>query len=110
MLDLACWGPKGALMPATTPEQIHRLFEEAFNAGDLDSLMELHEPDAALIAQPGSVARGGEQVAGRAAGLHGPQGPRHTGHQAGGHRRRPVTSSSCSWLVRPSSRSLSVRS
>ena len=22
-------------MPATTPEQIHRLFEEAFNAGDL---------------------------------------------------------------------------
>ena len=30
-------------MPATTPEQIHRLFEEAFNA-DLDGLMELYEP------------------------------------------------------------------
>jgi len=40
-------------MPASTPEQIHRLFEEAFNAGDLDGLMELYEPDAALIAQPG---------------------------------------------------------
>ena len=49
-------------MPATTPEQIHRLFEEAFNAGDLDALMELYETDAALIAQPGSIASGGEQA------------------------------------------------
>jgi uncharacterized protein (TIGR02246 family) len=48
-------------MPATTPERIHRLFEEAFNSGDLDALMELYEPDAALIAQPGSVAHGSEQ-------------------------------------------------
>jgi uncharacterized protein (TIGR02246 family) len=38
------------------------LFEEAFNAGDLDALMELYEPDAALIAQPGSVAYGSEQA------------------------------------------------
>ena len=50
-------------MPATTPEQIHRLFEEAFNAGDLDGLMELYEPDAALIAQPGSVAHGEQALA-----------------------------------------------
>jgi uncharacterized protein (TIGR02246 family) len=49
-------------MPATTPEQIHRLFEAAFNAADLDALMELYEPDAALIAQPGSVAHGSEQA------------------------------------------------
>jgi ketosteroid isomerase-like protein len=49
-------------MPARTPEQIHRLFEEAFNAGDLDGLMELYEPDAALIAQPGSVAHGSAQA------------------------------------------------
>jgi hypothetical protein len=54
--------PKGGLMPASTPEQIHRLFEEAFNAGDLDGLMELYEPDAALIAQPGSVAHGSAQA------------------------------------------------
>jgi hypothetical protein len=54
--------PKGGLMPASTPEQIHRLFEEAFNAGDLDGLMELYEPDAALIAQPGSLANGIEQA------------------------------------------------
>jgi ketosteroid isomerase-like protein len=38
------------------------LFEEAFNAGDLDGLMELYEPDAALIAQPGSLANGSEQT------------------------------------------------
>ena len=45
-------------MAATTPEQIHRLFENRFNAGDIDGLMELYEPDAALIAQPGSLAQG----------------------------------------------------
>ena len=49
-------------MPATTPEQIHRLFEGLFNAGDIDGLMELYESDAALIAQPGSVEHGSEQV------------------------------------------------
>jgi ketosteroid isomerase-like protein len=49
-------------MAATTPEQIHRVFEERFNAGDLDGLMELYEPEAALIAQPGSVAHGSEQA------------------------------------------------
>jgi ketosteroid isomerase-like protein len=45
-------------MPATEPEQIHGLFEEAFNAGDLDALMALYEPDAALIPQPGVTAEG----------------------------------------------------
>jgi ketosteroid isomerase-like protein len=49
-------------MPATTPEQIHRLFEDRFNAGDIDGLMELYESSAALIAQPGSVDHGSEQV------------------------------------------------
>ena len=49
-------------MAATTPEQIHRLFEDRFNADDLDGLMELYEPDAALIAQPGGVAHGREQA------------------------------------------------
>jgi uncharacterized protein (TIGR02246 family) len=49
-------------MAASTPDQIHRVFEDRFNAGDLDGLMELYEPDAALIAQPGSVAHGSEQM------------------------------------------------
>jgi ketosteroid isomerase-like protein len=45
-------------MPATEPEHIHGLFEEAFNVGDLEALMALYEPDAALIPQPGTVAEG----------------------------------------------------
>jgi uncharacterized protein (TIGR02246 family) len=49
-------------MPATTPEEIHRLFQDAFNAGDIDGLMALYEPDAAVIPQPGSVVHGTEQV------------------------------------------------
>jgi ketosteroid isomerase-like protein len=49
-------------MPATEPEQIHGLFEQAFNAGDLEALMALYEPGAALIPQPGMVAEGGPAI------------------------------------------------
>jgi len=45
-------------MPATEPEQLHGLFEQAFNAGDIEALMALYEPDAALVPQPGAVAEG----------------------------------------------------
>jgi uncharacterized protein (TIGR02246 family) len=45
-------------MPATDPEQMHRLFEEAFNSGDLEALITLYEPDAMLVPQPGAVAEG----------------------------------------------------
>ena len=45
-------------MPATEPEQIHRLFEQRFNAGDLEALLELYEPDAVLVPQPGVVVEG----------------------------------------------------
>jgi uncharacterized protein (TIGR02246 family) len=45
-------------MPAMEPEQMHGLFEEAFNAGDLEALMALYEPDAALVPQPGALAEG----------------------------------------------------
>jgi uncharacterized protein (TIGR02246 family) len=45
-------------MAATEPEQMHGLFEQAFNAGDLEALMALYEPDAALVPQPGVVAEG----------------------------------------------------
>jgi uncharacterized protein (TIGR02246 family) len=49
-------------MPATEPEQLHRLFEQAFNAGDLEALMELYEPDAALIPQPGVTVQGRDGI------------------------------------------------
>ena len=45
-------------MPASTPEQLHSLFRETFNAGDIEALMALYEPDAALIPQPGALAEG----------------------------------------------------
>jgi uncharacterized protein (TIGR02246 family) len=45
-------------LAATEPEQIHGLFEQAFNAGDIDALIALYEPDATLIPQPGAVAEG----------------------------------------------------
>jgi uncharacterized protein (TIGR02246 family) len=49
-------------MPATEPEQIHGLFEQAFNAGDIDALMALYEPDSALIPQPGAVVEGADGI------------------------------------------------
>jgi uncharacterized protein (TIGR02246 family) len=49
-------------MAATVPEQIHREFEQAFNASDLDALLDLYEPDAVLIPQPGTVVHGRDQI------------------------------------------------
>lgn len=49
-------------MPATTPEQVHSLFRENFNAGDIEALVDLYEPDAVLVPFPGSVARGRQEV------------------------------------------------
>ena len=45
-------------MSAHTPEDIHPLFSTAFNKGDLDAIMGLYEPEAALVAQAGQVTRG----------------------------------------------------
>jgi uncharacterized protein (TIGR02246 family) len=45
-------------LAATEPEQIHGLFEQAFNAGDVEALIALYEPDAALVPQPGTVVEG----------------------------------------------------
>jgi ketosteroid isomerase-like protein len=45
-------------MPATEPDQIPRLFEQAFNAADLDGLLALYEPDATLVPQPDVVVEG----------------------------------------------------
>jgi uncharacterized protein (TIGR02246 family) len=45
-------------MGAQRPEDIHQLFCTAFNEGNLDAIMALYEPQAALIPQPGQVTRG----------------------------------------------------
>ena len=49
-------------MPASEPEQMHRLFEESFNAGDIEALMALYEPEATLVPQPGAVAEGTDAI------------------------------------------------
>ena len=49
-------------MPATEPEQMHALFEQAFNAGDIEALLALYEPDAALIPQPGVTVEGSAAI------------------------------------------------
>ena len=49
-------------MPATEPAQMHGLFEQAFSAGDIEALMALYEPDAALVPQPGAIAEGSAAV------------------------------------------------
>ena len=45
-------------MPARKPQEVHRLFSEAFNAGDLNAIVSLYEPDAVLVPQPGQTVRG----------------------------------------------------
>ena len=45
-------------MSEQQPEQIHRAFVAAFNAGDADALMALYEPDASLAPAPGDVVTG----------------------------------------------------
>jgi uncharacterized protein (TIGR02246 family) len=39
-------------MPASTPEEIPALLAAAMNAGDLDSFIDLHEPDATTVVPP----------------------------------------------------------
>jgi uncharacterized protein (TIGR02246 family) len=45
-------------MPARTPEEVPQLWVENINAGDVDGLVALYEPDATLVAQPGEVVVG----------------------------------------------------
>jgi ketosteroid isomerase-like protein len=41
-------------MPAPTPQQIHALFLDAFNRGDIETLVALYEPGAVLALGNGS--------------------------------------------------------
>jgi len=45
-------------MPARTPEDAHRLFMEAFNAGDVEALVALYEPQAVLCRSDGQQRAG----------------------------------------------------
>jgi len=45
-------------MSAETPDQVHELFQKYFNAGDINSLISLYEPTAALVPFPGPPVSG----------------------------------------------------
>ena len=45
-------------MPTGTPEQVLATIVDGINAGNLDILMTLYEPDAAFAAQPGVLKQG----------------------------------------------------
>ena len=45
-------------MSARTPEEVDRLFAEALNAGNLDALVALYEPQASLSPMPGQRVSG----------------------------------------------------
>jgi uncharacterized protein (TIGR02246 family) len=45
-------------MSVQSPRQLHQVWEKAYNDGDVDALVELYEPDATMIPQPGSPMTG----------------------------------------------------
>lgn len=45
-------------MTARTPEAVHTLWLAAVNAGDIEALMPLYEPEATVVFGPGQVATG----------------------------------------------------
>ena len=47
---------------ATSPEACDRLFGEHVNAGDLDALLALYEPNCSFVRRDGSVARGHAEI------------------------------------------------
>jgi uncharacterized protein (TIGR02246 family) len=45
-------------MPAQSPEECDRQFAQHLNAGDLDALVDLYEPNGTLVQRDGRVASG----------------------------------------------------
>ena len=44
------------------PGSVHGAVERAFNAGDVQALMDLYEPDAHMVKEDGTVAAGLEEI------------------------------------------------
>jgi ketosteroid isomerase-like protein len=58
-------------MPARNPEDLDRLFSEALNAGDIDALTKLYEPQAALRPSPDQGVHGHAAIRSALAGFLG---------------------------------------
>jgi ketosteroid isomerase-like protein len=54
--------PSDDLAPAAQPEHLERLFVQRVNAGDVDGLMALFEPDAVMATGQGRMATGREEI------------------------------------------------
>ena len=55
-------------MGARDPAENHRIFREAVNAGDVDALAALYEPDAVYVAGPGQPVVGRKAIRSALAG------------------------------------------
>ena len=49
-------------MPAYNPEELDQLFTSAMNAGDIDALVDLYEPDASMMLEPGQYVSGQDGI------------------------------------------------
>lgn len=49
-------------MKTTTPEGVIRGFAELLNDGDVDGALDLYEPEATFVAEPGMAVTGREQI------------------------------------------------
>jgi uncharacterized protein (TIGR02246 family) len=49
-------------MPATSPDETNQLFQAAINSGNLDAAVELYEPDACLVPEPGEPVFGVDAI------------------------------------------------
>jgi len=49
-------------MIATRPEQVVELLDQAFNERDLEALLGLYEQNAAVVTEPGKMARGASEL------------------------------------------------
>lgn len=49
-------------MGAMKPAELHSLFTEYFNAGDVEELLNLYEPEAIFIPKPGQIAKGRDMI------------------------------------------------
>ncbi|MEZ0067628.1 ketosteroid isomerase-like protein [Streptacidiphilus sp. MAP12-20] len=56
-------------MPAQTPAELHRMFQQAVNDGAVDALVALYEPEPAFATRAGDPAVGGTALRAHLAGL-----------------------------------------
>ena len=49
-------------MPATTPEEICRLFQQYMAEGDVDSVLSVYDPEAVFLNRSGEIRRGEEAL------------------------------------------------